>query len=106
VQRSGAVVNLSFEHVGAAHYNVYVSTSPQSVPFDVTGGVGKKDCDVPWVPSLGGTALVTAYDVDAGITPGAAVHYILVSGDNGSSTEGSLGFSSSSERTAAAYCDR
>jgi len=106
VQRSGAAVNLSFEHVGAVHYNVYVSTNPQSVPFDVTGGAGKMDCGVQWAPSLGGTALVTAYDVDSGITPGSTVHYILVSGDNGSSTEGSLGFSSSSERTADTYCDR
>ncbi len=105
VQEAGSLVNLTFENIGAQNYNVYVSTLPSTLSFAVSTAAGKKDCDVAWLPALGGKATVTGYDVTAGIATGSSIYYILVTGDNGSPTEGPLGFTSSGvERTADSYC--
>ncbi len=104
VAPAGALVNLTFENIGAPNYNVYVSTAPATQPFQVDSGIGKRDCDVPWTPVLGGKATVQNYDLEAGLVS-ADLYLILVTGDNGPPTEGTLGFTSSSgERSATSRC--
>ncbi len=107
LQRAGALVHLTFEHIGATNYNVYVSTLPATAPFAVDPPAGKKDCDVAWTPMIGGRARVANYDVEAGIAAASPVHYILVTGDNGTPSEGTLGFTSAgAERSADSRCAR
>ena len=96
VERAGSNVKLTFQKItGATHYNVYVSTLASTLPFEVTTpGVGKKSCSVAWNGVLGGKAVIQSYDVDSGFAPNTPVLYILVSGDKGIASEGSLGFTS------------
>ena len=94
-------------HAVVPDYNVYVSTNPSTFPFQVNSpSVGKKDCDVPFNAQLGGKGLILGYDVEAGITGGSGVSYILITGDSGPATEGTLGSSSAgtNDRTAEAFC--
>ena len=103
----GSLVDLSFQRNGATNYNVYVSTDPGTFPFLVNApSAGKKSCDVPFNSQLGGKGLILGYDVEAGITGGAGAFYILISGDDGPATEGSLGSSSAGtdDRTAESLC--
>jgi len=106
VTRSGSLVDLSFAKNGAASYNVYVSTEASTQPFQVgSSAVGKKDCAVPWNSQLGGKAVILGYDVETGISGGTGVYYILVTGDDGPSTEASLGVASGGAgRVADSYC--
>ncbi len=98
VKRNGSLVDLKFQRVtGATSYNVYVSTQASTLPFGVADpGVGKKSCGVPWQNQLGGTAVSNGFDVEAGIAPGQAAYFILVTADDGPTTEGPLGFTSNS----------
>jgi hypothetical protein len=68
--------------------------------------VGQRICDIAWVGQFGGTAVSTGIDVESGIIGGTGVYYILVSGDDGAPTEGTLGFTSGvvSERDADSRC--
>ena len=107
VSRNGALVDLTFRRAtGATNHNVYVSTSPFTQPFAVTDPAeGKKDCGVPWTGGFGGAGEIAGYDVEAGISPGAPIYFILMSGDNGAPTEGTLGFDSdATEREADSRC--
>ena len=101
----GTDPDLVFENLGAANYNIYVSTDRSTLPFTVTSGAGKKDCAVPFVVGPGGTIVVSDYDVEAGIGVSSDVHYILVTADEGSPDEGTLGFTTDGiERSADSYC--
>ena len=107
--RRGAAVDLEFEAVGAAHYNLYVSTAPPTHPFSVSDSSdGKRMCDAgPLEPAGAGRLLLRGVDLDAGITPGYVALYFLVTADNGGVTEGPLGSDSRGlSRAATGYCAR
>jgi hypothetical protein len=107
IKRDGALVDLKFQRAtGAMRYNVYVSTQASTLPFGVTDpGTGKKSCAVPWQSQIGGTGVSLGFDVEAGIAPNQNIYYILVTGDRGSTTEGTLGFTSdATDRAADARC--
>ena len=108
VTRNGSLVDLKFRRAtGATNYNVYVSTQATTLPMQVgDSNVGKTICDIPWTGQFGGTAVSNGIDVESGITGGDGMYYILVSGDDGAPTEGTLGFTSgfSSERDADSRC--
>ncbi len=107
VVKDGSNVDIQFQDVSAAHYNVYVSTSPVTQPFAVTSSAtGKKDCGVATTSIAGGMRQVTGYAAESGITTPATVYYILVTADNGAATEGPLGNDSAgTARTADGYCN-
>lgn len=97
-----SIADLRFNDVGDANYNVYVSTSPVTHPFDVSSS-GRKDCAVPGVtPPSGG------YRQKLGSDPGLAgdVLYFLVTADFGkANSEGPLGVDSGgTPRSATAHC--
>jgi len=102
--RSGSLVNMTFQKTPAVNFNIYVSTQPSTQPFQVTSPTGKKSCDVPFTTQLGGKALVQNYNVEAGITAPSNIYYILVTGDIGTGTEGTLGTGSAGPRTADFRC--
>jgi hypothetical protein len=103
--RNGSAVDLRFEDLPAASYNVYVTTSVAGSLLDLTGGDGRKSCGVATTSVPGGMRLVSGYDVEAGITTPSSIHYVVVTADNGSPTEGPLGYSSTgSPRSATSYC--
>jgi hypothetical protein len=103
--RNGSAVDLRFEDLPAASYNVYVTTSVAGSALDLTGGDGKKSCDVATAGAPQGLRLVTGYAVESGITTPSSIHYIVVTADNGNPTEGPLGYSSTgTPRTASSYC--
>jgi len=103
--KAGANVNLQFEDVAAAAYNVYVSSSATTSSFRVADPAnGKKDCAIAVTPAGAGLLQVTDYDPDAGITGDRSQLFILVTADNGAGTEASLGTRSGGLRTADAYC--
>ncbi len=85
--RNGDATTLSFQDVGAAHYNVYVSRSADTAPFRVADlPQGKRDCAVPTETDGFGRRKIVSYDLDAG-----AALFVLVTADDGPGTEGSLG---------------
>jgi hypothetical protein len=103
--KSGPNVNLQFEDVGAARYNVYVSNSATTSLFLVADpATGKKDCVVATTPADAGLLEVTDYDPDAGLTGDRSQLFILVTADSGAGTEASLGVSFGGLRAADAYC--
>ena len=108
VLKNGANVDIRFEDLGASSYNIYVSRSPATAPFLVNSSAeGKRDCGVAWVPDAGGMHRFVGYDPEAGISTPSDIYYILVTADNGSPTEGPLGFNSVGfQRTADGYCAR
>jgi hypothetical protein len=90
--KAGIFADISFEDVGAAHYNLYVSTSPAGHPFKVlNASKGKYTCALAGLVSSGGRLIYQNAEVGAGITEPASVLYFLVSADNGPGTEGLLG---------------
>jgi len=102
-------VDLVFQDVGAARYNIYVSTRPQTLPFAVSDpAAGGRSCAVQGlVQAPGGMLELRGQDLGAGIAGNPPVLFVLVTADNGPPTEGSLGRTSSlAERTADSYCSR
>jgi hypothetical protein len=105
LDRNGSFVDLLFEDLAAASYNVYVSTTASGGLLDVTGAEGKRSCGVAHAGAPGGMRLSSAYPVESGITTPSDIYYIVVTADNGPTTEGTLGYrSSGAERSATAYC--
>ncbi len=106
VARAGAGVDLTFEDVGATHYNVYVSNQASTAPFRVANAAnGKKDCAVATTSPGPGLRRIAGYDPNAGISGPKGLLFILVTADNGAGTEGSLGVTSSGgTRSADGYC--
>lgn len=106
VGRSGALVDLLFENVGAFNYNVFVSTAPETLtllPFDVDSPDGKLDCAVANT-DLGATRSVAGYNLEAGIGTASDLFFILIGTDSGVQN-GSLGTNSvEGERAATSYC--
>ncbi|MEW6757697.1 MAG: M6 family metalloprotease domain-containing protein [Acidobacteriota bacterium] len=105
--KDGDLVDLEFEDVGAYHYQLYVSSSPVTTAFQVTdAAVGKKDCLWSSWTDAGELLQVGDVNVEAGLTSTPAVLYFLVTADNGTGSEGSLGTTSEgATRTADSYCD-
>jgi len=101
------LVDLRFEDVGAAGYNVYVSKFPETLsgnPFDLAADSGERHCAVSVQPDGGEMLLAREEDLDLGITDWTVL-YILVSADNGMGSEGSLGSNTvEGEREASNYC--
>jgi hypothetical protein len=108
VTKTGSTVTLTFQDVGANSYNVYVSNTPNTGPFKVANAAtGKKDCAVAVTTSAPGVLQVNSYNPDAGISGDRSLLSILVTADNGASTEATLGLDSSGGvRAADAYCNR
>jgi len=103
--KNGANVDLVFEDLGAASYNVYVSTEPGTLPFVATSTTGKSDCAVPTSGAPAGLLKVVGYDVDSGVSSPSDIHYILVTADDGGANEGTPGYASSAtERSTDASC--
>jgi hypothetical protein len=104
--KAASLADISFEDVGAARYNLYVSTSPAGHPFKVLGATtGKRNCALAGLLLSGGRLIYQNADLDAGITDPGPVLYFLVSADNGPGTEGPLGVDSLGEAiTADAAC--
>jgi hypothetical protein len=96
VGRSGGTETLWFEDLGAASYNVYVSTRAGTLPFAVHAAPGKKDCSVPSTAAPDGMRMITGYDIESGIVSSSDLHFILVTADDGAPDEGTLGYTSSS----------
>lgn len=93
--KAGSLTDISFEDVGAARYNLYISTSPSGHPFKVlSASLGKHTCAIAGLVSSGGRLVLQNADLAAGITGPYSVLYFLVSADNGPGTEGPLGFDS------------
>ena len=61
---------------------------------------------MPFSSQLGGKGLILGYDVEAGISGGSGALYILITGDGGPATEGTLGSTSggTDDRTAESFC--
>jgi len=93
-----ALVDLNFENVNASSYNVYVSTAAGTHPFLVLDyQVGVAYCDEPVTgPDGNGMMTRTGMDLESGFHPTADTSdlFILISADNGSGTEGTLGYDS------------
>ncbi len=105
VAKGASGVDLLVEDLAAQRYNVYVSTAGATLPFAVGSPAGKKDCDVATAGAAGGMRRIPSYDVESGIGTPSAVHFILVTADNGSPHEGGSGYTSSgTARTATSYC--
>ena len=106
---NGSTVDIIFEDTGSANYNIYVSNQPGTSPFLVSSSAGgKRICAVAKADS-GNPGMLAAegVDISSGITGNTDVLYFLVTADNGSGTEGTLGYNSSGgTRTADAYCAR
>ena len=104
--KAASLTDISFEEVGAARYNLYVSTSPAGHPLKVlNAATGKRSCALVGLISSGGRLVYQNADLNAAITGPAPVLYFLVSADNGSGTEGPLGRDSLGEAiTADAAC--
>jgi hypothetical protein len=105
--RNAGWVDLNFEDVGAAHYQFYVSNSPETSDFKVSDSTyGKMDCSWSEWADGGEMLAVTGLTPETGITGSTTVLYFLVTGDNGPGAEGPLGQSSDgTPRTADSTCD-
>ena len=82
---------------------------PGTSPFLVSSSAGgKRICAVAKADSGNpGMLVAEGVDISSGITGNTDVLYFLVTADNGSGTEGTLGYNSSGgTRTADAYCAR
>lgn len=104
---NGSAVDIIFEDTGSVNYNIYVSNQAGTSPFLVSSGInGKRICAVAKASSESpGMLVAEGVDISSGITGGASLLFFLVAGDNGSGTEGPLGFDSSGgTRSADAYC--
>ena len=98
----GSLTDISFEDVGAAHYNLYVSTSPSGHPFKVLSAtMGKRACSLAGLISSGGRLILQNADLASGITGPTTVLYFLVSADNGPGTESPLGRDALGQETTA-----
>ncbi len=108
VYKNGTNVNLQFEDIGALYYNIYVSNKPSTHSFAVSSSLdGKKACHITIDNDLGEMLEVLNFNLESGITGDTSKLFILISADNGSSTEGSHGFDSSNiERGADSYCNK
>ena len=107
--KNGDNVDINFQDVGASHYQIYVSNSPNTSSFKVANSAdGKDDCSFSgWTSQSGGMFQVTNYSLESGITGSTNVLYFLITADNGSGTEGPLGYATGpTARTADAYCNR
>ena len=90
--KHGDLADLSFEDAGATRYNLYVSNGPSGHPLRVLNAAnGKKTCALTGLLSSGGRLTLQNADLSAGITGPGNVLYFLISGDNGTGTEGPLG---------------
>lgn len=105
-----ALVNLKFESVGASHYQVYVSNSAPTAPFRVTDpAYGDTLCALSaWTgPDAGGMLSLTGVNLEGGITGSKQALFFLITADNGTGTEGPLGFATGPvARTADSYCNK
>jgi hypothetical protein len=103
---NGTLVDLRFEDVSSVHANLYVSTSPRTHPFAVANAaVGRARCAVSGIVASGGWSQLVGWDPSTGITGSVDLLCFLVTADNGSATEGSLGRDSAGIlRTADASC--
>ncbi|MEJ5166154.1 MAG: trypsin-like peptidase domain-containing protein [Thermoanaerobaculia bacterium] len=106
--KNGNNVDILFEDIGAQYYNLYISNKPETNPFKVFSSTdGKKQCHITINNDLGEMLQVLNYNLENGITGDTSKLFILVTADNGTSTEGSLGYNSSNiERTADSYCNK
>lgn len=90
--KAGSQTDISFEDVGAAHYNLYVSTSPSGHPFGVLNpSGGNRSCALGGLVSSGGRLILQNCDLASGITGPSDLLFFMVSADNGTGTEGPLG---------------
>lgn len=105
--KNGSLVDLEFEDVAAAHYQLYVSASPVTTSFQVTDpAVGKRDCLWSAWTDAGEFLQVPGLSLESGLTSTPTVLYFLVTADNGVGAEGPLGTTSDgTHRTADSYCD-
>ena len=108
IQKSGALADITFENVGAASYDLYVSSQSETRPFHVADSeAGALTCNIPTSSAAGGMLTSPEVDLASGITGDTALLFILITADGGSGTEGALGLTSAGfERTADAYCAR
>jgi hypothetical protein len=97
-------VDLEAEDVGAASLNVYVSNDPSTLaPFDVESPNGRRDCAV--ATSAGAPGMLGVSDYDPSVGSPTGVLFLLVTADDGPTTEGTLGWTSGAvERAATTRC--
>jgi len=105
-EKSGNDVTLSFEDVGMANYNLYISIHAETGPFLVSSNAnGSLTCDLPH--SAGDPEMMTATITNLGsdISTPSNIYYFLVTADDGGTSEGPLGWRTGSiARTADASC--
>ncbi len=103
-----ARVDLVFEDVSAAAYNLYVSNDPSTHPFQVASPLlGNIQCGITSTAQAGGMRLTEGVTLEEGITGPTAALYFLVTADSGAGTEGPLGTDSvPTPRDADGYCAR
>lgn len=108
INKNGTNISLQFEDIGAQYYNIYVSNNPNTHSFLVSSTInGKKDCHITIDNDLGDMLEVLNYNLESGITGDTSKLFILISADNGSGTEGSIGFDSANlERSSSSYCNK
>lgn len=102
-------LDLHFQDIGALHYNVYVSAQPGTHPFAVSDpALGKRDCHVEGVVAESpGRLLLSNYDPATGLSGPQPILFLLLTADNGTGSENSLGRDSQAvERSATARCAR
>jgi hypothetical protein len=105
IYKNGTNVDIQFNDLGNFRYNLYVSKTPQTNPFQVTGSsYGKKDCNVLASTIGGNLKEISNYNLDLNIAGDYSILYVLITSDNGFGTEGTLGFDSFlNGRTATEY---
>lgn len=90
--KNGSMSDISFEDIGAAHYNLYVSNAQPGHPFKVLKTLsGKRICALTGLVSSGGRLTLQSADLASGITGPTNLLCFVVSADNGAGTEGPLG---------------
>ncbi len=94
VDKNGDDVDLTFEDVGASHYNIYVSTAADTHDFLVSlTDDGKADCGgLDGATDNGEMLTFSGYSLENGLTGDTSTIYFLVTADNGvAGSEGPLG---------------
>lgn len=100
-------LDLTIQDVGTANYNIYVSNSPITHPFQVSSAsFGKIECAATIDDDLGEMLEILDFDLESGITGDTSMFFILVTADRGSAgTEGTAGHDSDDlERSADSTC--
>jgi len=99
-------VDILFEDVTAAGYNLYISNNPATHDFQVASNLlGNRQCGITTAGAPAGMRSATGLTLETGISGSTTALYFLITADNGAGTEGSLGFDSAPlARTADGYC--